>query len=95
MATNIQVVFYSMYGHIYQMTEAVAAGAREVQGAIAIRLTPLHAWPGWAMVAADMSEPMANLRGSGSLPVQVADDQSSGANRRRRVIPDADLLPAT
>jgi NAD(P)H:quinone oxidoreductase type IV len=32
MATNIQVVFYSMYGHIYQMAEAVAAGAREVQG---------------------------------------------------------------
>ena len=33
MATNIQVVFYSMYGHVYQMAEAVAAGAREVEGA--------------------------------------------------------------
>jgi len=30
MATRIQVVFYSMYGHIYKMAEAVAAGAREV-----------------------------------------------------------------
>lgn len=30
---KIQVVFYSMYGHIYQMAEAVAAGAREVDGA--------------------------------------------------------------
>lgn len=30
MATKIQVVFYSMYGHIYKMAEAVAAGAREV-----------------------------------------------------------------
>ena len=30
MATKIQVVFYSMYGHIYQMAEAVAAGAREI-----------------------------------------------------------------
>jgi len=30
MSINIQVVFYSMYGHIYQMAEAVAAGAREV-----------------------------------------------------------------
>lgn len=30
---NIQVVFYSMYGHVYQMAEAVAAGAREVEGA--------------------------------------------------------------
>jgi len=29
---KIQVVFYSMYGHVYQMAEAVAAGAREVEG---------------------------------------------------------------
>jgi NAD(P)H:quinone oxidoreductase type IV len=29
MAAKTQVVFYSMYGHIYQMAEAVAAGARE------------------------------------------------------------------
>jgi NAD(P)H dehydrogenase (quinone) len=27
------VIFYSMYGHIYQMAEACAAGAREVEGA--------------------------------------------------------------
>jgi len=33
MSINIQVIFYSMYGHIYQMAEAVAAGAREVAGA--------------------------------------------------------------
>ena len=32
MATQIQIVFYSMYGHIYRMAEAVAAGAREVPG---------------------------------------------------------------
>jgi NAD(P)H dehydrogenase (quinone) len=30
MATKIQVVFYSMYGHIYRLAEAVAAGAKEV-----------------------------------------------------------------
>ena len=30
MATRIQVVFYSMYGHIYRMAEAIVAGAREV-----------------------------------------------------------------
>jgi NAD(P)H:quinone oxidoreductase type IV len=29
MATRIQVIFYSMYGHVYKMAEAVAAGARE------------------------------------------------------------------
>ncbi|MDB5755994.1 MAG: wrbA [Massilia sp.] len=30
MTTKIQVVFYSMYGHIYKMAEAIAEGAREV-----------------------------------------------------------------
>ena len=30
MTTKIQVVFYSMYGHIYRMAEAVAEGVREV-----------------------------------------------------------------
>jgi NAD(P)H dehydrogenase (quinone) len=30
---KVKIVFYSMYGHIYRMAEAVAAGAREVDGA--------------------------------------------------------------
>ncbi len=30
---KIQIIFYSMYGHVYKMAEAVAAGAREVSGA--------------------------------------------------------------
>jgi NAD(P)H dehydrogenase (quinone) len=30
---KVKVVFYSMYGHIYKMAEAVAQGAREVDGA--------------------------------------------------------------
>jgi NAD(P)H dehydrogenase (quinone) len=29
MSARIQVIFYSMYGHVYRMAEAVAAGARE------------------------------------------------------------------
>lgn len=33
MSVKVQVVFYSMYGHIYRMAEAVAEGAREVAGA--------------------------------------------------------------
>ena len=36
MATKIQVVFYSMYGHIYRMAEAVVAGAREVGDEVAL-----------------------------------------------------------
>jgi NAD(P)H:quinone oxidoreductase type IV len=31
MTTRIQVVFYSMYGHIYKMAEAIAAGARAIE----------------------------------------------------------------
>ncbi len=30
---KIQIIFYSMYGHIQKMAEAVAEGAREVEGA--------------------------------------------------------------
>ncbi len=29
---NVLVLFYSMYGHIYRMAEAVALGARDVEG---------------------------------------------------------------
>jgi NAD(P)H:quinone oxidoreductase type IV len=29
MSAWIQIIFYSMYGHVYQMAEAVAAGARD------------------------------------------------------------------
>ena len=30
---KVQVIFYSMYGHIYRMAEAVVEGARQVPGA--------------------------------------------------------------
>jgi len=33
MSAKILIVFYSMYGHIHRMAEAVAEGAREVAGA--------------------------------------------------------------
>src|SRR5438132_510480 len=32
-AMKIQVVFYTMFGHIYRLAEAVAEGARQVPGA--------------------------------------------------------------
>jgi NAD(P)H dehydrogenase (quinone) len=31
MSVNIQIVFYSMYGHIYQMAKAIAEGAGKVE----------------------------------------------------------------
>lgn len=33
MAVNVQIIFYSMYGHIYKLAQEVAHGAREVDGA--------------------------------------------------------------
>lgn len=32
MAAKVQVIFYSTYGHVYQLAEAIAAGAREIAG---------------------------------------------------------------
>jgi NAD(P)H dehydrogenase (quinone) len=37
MPVKVQIVFYSTYGHVYRMAEAVAAGAREVPG-VEVRL---------------------------------------------------------
>jgi NAD(P)H:quinone oxidoreductase type IV len=38
---RIQIVFYSMYGHVYKMAEAVAEGVRQVSGAeVTIYQTP-------------------------------------------------------
>jgi len=33
MGVKVQIVFYSMYGHVYRLAEAVAEGVREVDGA--------------------------------------------------------------
>jgi len=33
MAIKVQVIFYSMYGHIYKMAQAVVEGAKQVPGA--------------------------------------------------------------
>ncbi len=38
---KVLVVFYSMYGHVYRMAEAIAEGAREVPGAeVVLRRVP-------------------------------------------------------
>ena len=33
MGVKVQIVFYSMYGHVYRMAEAVVEGAKQVPGA--------------------------------------------------------------
>ena len=44
---KVLVVFYSMYGHIYRLAEAIAEGAREVKGAqVELRRVPETLPPG-------------------------------------------------
>lgn len=33
MSVRVKVIFYSLYGHVFKLAEAIAAGAREVSGA--------------------------------------------------------------
>ena len=33
MAIKVQVIFYSMYGHVYKMAQAIVEGAKQVPGA--------------------------------------------------------------
>ena len=40
MQARIEVVFYSMYGHVYRMAEAVAAGARECAREVSLWQVP-------------------------------------------------------
>ena len=40
MSAKIQVVFYSMYGHVYQMAKAVAAGARDAGAEVSLWQVP-------------------------------------------------------
>jgi NAD(P)H:quinone oxidoreductase type IV len=41
MTTKVKIIFYSMYGHVYRLAEAVAEGAREVEGA-EVKLYQVH-----------------------------------------------------
>jgi NAD(P)H dehydrogenase (quinone) len=40
MPAKVQVIFYSMYGHVYQMAEAVAAGARDAGAEVSLWQVP-------------------------------------------------------
>ena len=40
MPAKVQVIFYSMYGHVYQMAEAVAAGVRDAGAEVTLWQVP-------------------------------------------------------
>src|SRR3954451_21760662 len=46
MAVKVQVIFYSLYTHVYRLAEAVAEGAREVPGAEVLLAQVAETLPG-------------------------------------------------
>jgi NAD(P)H dehydrogenase (quinone) len=44
MSIKVQVIFYSMYGHVYRMAEAIVEGAKQVPGA-EVSLYPPNSCP--------------------------------------------------
>lgn len=71
MSTKILVVFYSMYGHIYQMANAVAAGAREVSGSEVTLMQVRELVPEDALVKSGAA---AARRAFAHIPVASPDD---------------------
>jgi len=64
MSAKIYVIFYSMYGHIYKMAEAMAEGAKEVKGVeVVLRRVPetLPKEVLEAMGAVEAQKGMANI----------------------------------
>lgn len=64
MSAKIYVIFYSMYGHIYKMAEAMAEGAKEVNGVeVVLRRVPetLPKEVLEAMGAVEAQKGMANI----------------------------------
>ena len=55
MSTKVHIVFYSMYGHVYQMARAIAAGVNEVPDAEATILQVPELVPEEKLVASGAS----------------------------------------
>lgn len=70
MALNVHVVFYSLYGHVYRMAEAVAEGARSAPDTEATLLQVPELMPDDAIQAAGASEARAAFA---HIPVAVPD----------------------
>jgi NAD(P)H dehydrogenase (quinone) len=71
---KILVVFYSMYGHIFKMAEAVAAGVGEVPGCEAIIKRVPETLPDTVLEKMGAREAQQRLAG---LPVATVDDLGS------------------
>jgi NAD(P)H dehydrogenase (quinone) len=68
---KILVVFYSMYGHVYKMAEAVAEGVREVPGAEAVLRRVPETLPAEVLQAMGALEAQ---KAFGAIPVCTVDE---------------------
>jgi NAD(P)H dehydrogenase (quinone) len=74
MSVKLYVVFYSMYGHIYKMAEAVVAGAKAVKGVeVVLRRVP-ETLPKAILEGMGAIEPQ---KGMASIPVCTVDEMST------------------
>jgi NAD(P)H dehydrogenase (quinone) len=71
MAVKVKVIFYSMYGHVCSMAEAVAEGAREVPGAEVSLLQVPELMPDEALEQAGAKQARAAFA---HIPVAKPDD---------------------
>ncbi|MCM2264151.1 MAG: NAD(P)H:quinone oxidoreductase [Desulfuromonadales bacterium] len=71
MNTRILVVFYSMYGHVYQLANAVVTGAREVAGSEVTLMQIQELVPDEALVKSGAA---AARRAFAHIPVAKPDD---------------------
>ena len=77
MSVKVQVIFYSLYGHIYRLAEAVAEGAREVAGAEVQLVQVAETLP------AEILEKMGAVEAKKAFAhIPMADPHSSGRRRR-------------
>jgi len=68
---KVLIVYYSMYGHIYKMAEAVAAGVREVEGCEAIIKRVPETLPDEVL---GMMGALDAQKGMAHIPVATVDD---------------------
>lgn len=71
MACRVNVIFYSTYGHVYQLAEAVAEGARAVEGAEVKVLRVAETLPVEILEKAGAVEPQ---KAFAHVPLAEADD---------------------
>ena len=68
---KVLIVYYSMYGHIFKMAEAVAAGVREVKGCeVVIKRVP-ETLPGEVL---EMMGAVEAQKGMAHIPIATVDD---------------------